>query len=55
MNSVKDSFSLPVLGSVSDLDELGPCEQLHDETGGDDWRDAQLHQGASGGRPVSEW
>ena len=44
MSSVEES---PVLGSVSDLNDLCACEQLHDQTGSDDGRDAELHQGAA--------
>lgn len=36
-----------VLGRVADLDDLGAGQQLHDEAGGDDGRDAQLHQRAA--------
>ena len=39
----------PVLGGVTDLDDLGAGQQLHDEAGSDDGRDAQLHEGASVG------
>ena len=44
MGSVK---KCPVLGSVSDLDDLRAREQLHDEARRDDGRDAQLHEGSS--------
>ncbi len=36
-----------ILGRVSDLDDLGSGEQLHDQAGRDDGRDAELHQGAA--------
>ncbi|GMT25660.1 hypothetical protein PFISCL1PPCAC_16957 [Pristionchus fissidentatus] len=35
-----------VLGGVSDLDDLGSGEELHDQTRGDDGRDTELHQGS---------
>ena len=33
-----------VLGCVTDLDDLCTCQQLHDEGGGDDGGETQLHQ-----------
>ena len=36
-----------VLWSISDLDDLGTGEQLHDEARGDDRGDAELHEGSS--------
>ena len=39
----------PVLGGVSHLDQLSARQQLHDQAGGDDGRDAQLHEGSSVG------
>ena len=35
-----------VLGGVSHLNDLGSSQELHDEAGGDDGGDAQLHQGS---------
>lgn len=43
MCSVKQSS---VLGRISDLNDLGTRQELHDETGGDDGRDTQLHEGS---------
>jgi len=40
----------PVLGSVSHLNQLGAGKQLHDESGGDDGGDAELHESSSVGR-----
>ena len=37
----------PVLGGVSNFNQLGSGEQLHDEAGGDDGGDAELHEGSS--------
>merc|ERR1719348_331317 len=37
----------PVLGSVSLLNQLGARKQLHDQSGGDDGGDAELHEGSS--------
>lgn len=37
----------PVLWSVTNFDNLGASQELHDQTGCDDGRDTQLHEGAS--------
>ena len=44
LGAVKES---PVLRSVAHLDQLGTCQQLHDQPRGDDGRDAEFHQGSS--------
>ena len=42
LSSIEESS---VLGGVSHLNELGTGQQLHDQTGGDDGGDTQLHEG----------
>ena len=44
LGAVKES---PVLRGVAHLDQLSAGQQLHDQPGGDDWRDAEFHQGSS--------
>ena len=44
LGAVKES---PVLRGVAHLNQLGTCQQLHDQPGGDDGRDAEFHQGSS--------
>jgi len=44
LSSIKEGS---VLGGISDLDDLGSGEKLHNETRGNDGRDSQLHQGSS--------
>ncbi len=36
-----------VLGGVTDLDDLGAGQQLHNQTRGDNRRDTQLHESTS--------
>lgn len=38
-----------VLRGVSDLDDLGSSEKLHDETRGNNWRDSELHKSTTVG------
>ena len=43
-----------LLGRVTDLDDLGASEQLHDESGSDNGRDSQFHECSSVGRLKNE-
>ena len=52
LSSIEESS---VLWGVSNLQNLGSGQELHDEGGGDDGRDTQLHEGAAiGGHDHSQ-
>ena len=44
LSSIKESS---VLWRVADLNDFGASQQLHDQAGGDNGRNAELHQRAS--------